>query len=164
MRCIINAVAGLLPIAGSPIAAANGLWGEREQAAINQLVLDWAAVADIQMDHLVDALNSLQKEPTRASLALLLGELFGNNYADALMSGARNGLHVMLNPVTIEELGPYVAEGLVVLKPTHNIASMGCGNRVGDCIEELKRANGFGNSFVLSVVRDSSNDVTVSLR
>lgn len=93
-------------------------------------------------------LLSGSRELTRASLSTLLAQILGNEAASQLLSGLP--IPVILNPVTVAELEPYLSEGWISLQPTHSVCSMGAGNRVGNHIEEKKRPYGLGNGFVLS--------------
>ncbi|HCC55577.1 MAG TPA: hypothetical protein DEQ20_11785 [Desulfobulbaceae bacterium] len=84
------------------------------------------------------------------SLYQLLSELFGEAVATSLAANPQRSIPVVLNPLTIEELQPYINVKLISLFPTGAICSMGANSRVGNHIEELKRPFGLGNGFVLT--------------
>lgn len=84
------------------------------------------------------------------SLEILLGQILGDETAKQLRSLPQQSIPLILNLATVAELEPYVTEGWISLKSTGSLCSMGCGNRVGNHIEELKRPYGMGSGFILS--------------
>lgn len=144
-----------LNAAGGPLAAAAALWSELDQEKFNQEITDFAAEANSDFNQLgaaIEKLLSLHPDPTPATLALLLGELFGDEKTSQLLSVLPNQIHAFLHPTTVEEFQPYVKLGWVTLRPTHNQCNMGAGNRMGNCIEEQKRAYGMGSSFIVTLL------------
>jgi len=83
------------------------------------------------------------------SLITLLGEIFGAEMAKQLCAMKNNSICVILNPITINELQPYLKEKWLSLQSTGSICSMGCGSRIGGHFEELKHPYGIGNGFTL---------------
>jgi len=151
LRFILNVLGGAIPYAGGAISGAGALWGEREQNNINQLFLNWASVTDSDIQKLFELLSQLQSEPTRASLALLIGEIFGDTIATELLTENRKEIAVILNSTTVAELEPYIANKWISLRPTGSVCLMGARNRVGNHVEELKRPYGLGNGFILTI-------------
>jgi hypothetical protein len=144
VRYVLNLL-GSIPVAGGAIAGAGALWAEKEQGALNQEILNWASLADSQLNELVQRFEELSAKPTPASMALLISEILGRTPVE------NEPIPVVLNPATIEELQPYIKNGWVTLQSTGATSSMGSGNRVGNHFEELKRPYGLGNGFVLIV-------------
>lgn len=99
-----------------------------------------------------NAIRSEKRLLSKESLEQLLAEIFEPSVASDLISGQRESAHVVLNPATVEELAPYMTNGLLMLKPNHSLCSMGAGNRVGNEFEDHKRPYGIGSGFFLSCV------------
>ena len=149
-RYLLNAAGGI-PIAGGFVAGAGSAWAEKEQQAVNEKIADWLTEADENLNALNSAISAALSEPTKTSLALLLGEIIGDELANQLLSGEIQNVTVMLNPTTINELDPYVTCGLLNMTGTGSTMNMGAGNSIGGHIEELKRRHGMGNGYILSV-------------
>jgi len=149
LRLMLNVIGGAIPFAGGVISGAGALWGEREQNNINNLFLNWASVTDSDIQKILELLS--QSEPTSASLALLIGEIFGDTIATELLTENCKEIAVMLNPTTVAELEPYIANKWISLRSTGSLCSMGTGCRAGNHVEELKRPYGFGNGFILTI-------------
>ncbi|MFH1823828.1 MAG: hypothetical protein ABH873_01205 [Candidatus Firestonebacteria bacterium] len=151
LRFILN-VLGCIPYAGGTFSGASALWGEYEQNNINKLFLNWASVTDSDIQKLFELFSQLKSEPTLASLALLIGEIFGDTIATELLTKNRKEIAVILNSTTVAELEPYIANEWISLCPTKSVCLMGAKNRVGNHFEELKRPYGLGNGFILTIV------------
>lgn len=147
MRYVL-AMMGSIPVVGGAIAGAGANWAEREQKRTNDTLLDWASLADNQINELLDAIDRLPPEPTHSSMAVLIRQLVGD-FASETLSGVATP--VVLNPASVAELEPYIANQWLSLESTGALCSMGSGNRVGNHIEELKRPYGLGNGFVMTV-------------
>ena len=157
LRFMLNAL-GSIPIAGGVIAGAGSLWSERKQNETNQCIIDWASLADSDIQRLFELLGQLLSKPTYASLALLMGEIFGDKIATELLTQIPSEIPVILNSTTVSELEPYIAQQWISLHSTGSVCQMGAGNRIGNYVEELKRPYGLGNGFVLRMkIIDSSN-------
>jgi hypothetical protein len=85
--------------------------------------------------------------PTKTHLALLLSEVLGNGYMEQLR--LENHISVVLNDLTREEFKPFEEIGWVAMHPLGSVATMGSGNRVGSCVEEVKRPYGIGTGFII---------------
>jgi hypothetical protein len=91
-------------------------------------------------------------EPSIESLQSLLFQIFGQETAMQLMSTFPFSIAVVLHPLTVEELQPYVSNDWIVFQSTGSICQMGAGNRVGNHVEDQKRPYGLGNGFVLKLI------------
>lgn len=149
-RFLLNTLSAA-PVIGGAIAGGGALWAEREQSTTNFNFLEWAKLTNIEIENIYGLLRGLLKAPSHASLSLLLGEIFGDKIATDLLQKQPTKIAVILNPVTVSELEPYISHKWVSLQSTGSICSMGAGNRVGNHFEELKRTYGLGNGFVLRV-------------
>lgn len=149
-RFILNSL-GAIPIVGGVISAGGSLWGDIEQQNFNELLALWATKTDIELKTILDSLNNILQTPTKAKLALLIGEIMGKDNANIFLSAAGNQIPMVLNNETINELHPFSQQGWISLASTHSTASMGAGNRVGNHIEEIKRPWGMGSGFVLTI-------------
>ena len=149
IRYALNAL-GSVPLAGGLIAGAGNLWGEKEQQAINKELENWANLADEQLNQLVSLIELLQNKPSATAFALLIPSIIGRTPKEG------ESIPVVLNPATVEELQPYVQKEWLSLKSTGSICTMGCGSRVGNHIEELKRPWGMGNGFIMTIAKYNS--------
>lgn len=150
LRFLLNS-AGSIPLIGGGIAGVSAILSEREQAEINEAFVDWADVATTEAADLRYRLEQIWKEPTEASLALLLGEIFGDETGSRLIEISPSEIGVFLNPATVAELAPYVGKGWIQLVPTGSVSTMGAHNTIGDYVEELRNPYGMGNSFILKL-------------
>ena len=149
LRFALNA-AGSVPIVGGAIAGVGGLWSERDQDKFNKDLCEWIMSADIDIKKLMEQVNSLLGDVTPVSMALLIGEIVGDEVANQLFTNLPMEIGVILNPSTVSELEPYIAKGWIKIRSTGSLCTMGAGNRLGGYIEDLKRPYGMGNSYVLS--------------
>ena len=152
LRFILNSL-GAIPFVGGVFSGGAALWSEKEQSAFSELLVKWATLTDAQISEISGALKALTAGPTRAAFAILLGELFGREGAETLLTKAPSQIPVVLGGNSIAELQPYIREGWVNLTPTGAVCSMGSGNRVGNHVEELKHPYGMGSGFVLTVAK-----------
>jgi len=150
LKFLLNGLGGV-PYVGGLFSGGAALWSEKEQAALNSLFANWAALNDAQLKLLSDAVATLTAGPTPASFAVLLGEVFGNEIAEELLTKAPAHIRVVLNSLTVGDLKPFVKLGWAQLTSTGATCSMGAGNRVGNHFEELKNPHGIGSGFVLQV-------------
>lgn len=150
MRFILNSLSSI-PVIGGTISAVGSLWGEKEQQKFNEVITDWASKTDEELKGIYVQVNELLQKPTKPRFILLLGELFGDEIANELLLNPNSSIPVVLNNETVNELQTFVKEGWIKLKSTGAICSMGSGNKVGNHIEELKRAYGMGSGFVLTI-------------
>lgn len=145
MRYFLN-IMGAIPIAGGAVSGAGSLWAEKEQQKLSVEFTNWAKLADAQLNRLGELIESLRNGPSGASFALVIAEIIGR------IPSANEPVPVILNPITIDELQPYVAKGWLSLQSTGSLCSLACQNRVGNHIEDLKRPWGMGNGFVMTVI------------
>lgn len=94
-------------------------------------------------------------ENRNVSFEKLLREIFDEEIANNLISKKNSKVAVMLNPITVTELDHYSELGLVEIRSTGSMMSMGAGNRIGNNVEERKRPYGMGSSFILNVMPNS---------
>ncbi|MGR0306551.1 hypothetical protein [Acinetobacter beijerinckii] len=148
--------AGSLPFIGGLVSGSLTLTSDEALEEVHKKLLEWAKDAEDRIDLLLKQIELLTPDqPSKASLALLLGELFGDKLADELITKAPAEIPVILNLASLNELEVYISKKWVELKPTHSSVTMGCKNKIGNYIEELKRPYGNGNSFVLKVLKIS---------
>lgn len=142
-RFLLNAM-GAIPIVGGAIAGAGAAWGEKEQQRFNETVTLWANQADTNLSRVLDILSDQLREPTKASMSLLVGEVFG---IDLAQYGRDISFQAILNGETRVEFSPFVEREWIQLKNNGNVTNMGAGNRIGNSIEDRKRPWGMGNGF-----------------
>jgi len=159
LRFAINAIGGAVPIAGGAVAGFGSLWAEREQGKASGKFLDWALLADAEIECLSQSVTRLLAEPSQASLSLLLGEILGDTITSKLLVAEGSQVEVMINPSTVAELEPYLSKKWLSLRTTGAVCSMGANNRVGNHIEEVKRPYGIGSGFVLSVTAQGRSEI-----
>lgn len=149
LRYVLNSMGGI-PVIGGAIAGVGSVWGEREQQKFNETITEWASHADTDIKKLLEVLEEQLSEPTKAHLAILVGEITGLDmssiYEDSQIS-------LILNSETVSELQPYVRKGWISLRSNGNFTNMGTGNRIGNSIEDRKRPWGMGNGFILTLSR-----------
>jgi hypothetical protein len=149
VKYVLNAM-GAIPIVGGAIAGVGGVWGEREQQKFNETITEWASQADTDIAKLLEILGDQFREPTKAHLAILIGEITG---LDISSISEESHIPVILNGETVSELQPYVQKGWISLRLNGNVTNMGAGNRIGNSIEDRKRPWGMGNGFILTISR-----------
>ncbi|WP_287831130.1 hypothetical protein [Idiomarina sp.] len=147
VRYVLNAMGGI-PVIGGAIAGVGGFWGEREQQEFNETITNWASQADTDIAKLLEVLGDQLREPTKAHLAILIGEITG---LDISSVSEESHIPVILNGETVSDLQPYVQKGWISLRSNGNVANMGAGNRIGNSIEDRKRPWGMGNGFTLII-------------
>lgn len=145
------AAAGIIPHVGGGIAGLAAFWAEREQLAFNKGLVAWASQTNADISEINNRLDELSNTPSPVKLSLLFGSLFGDALAEQLLNNLPQQIHAMLHPSSLNELEPYIDKGWLAIKPTHSIMNLGAGNRIGDCVEELKRPYGMGNGFILTI-------------
>ena len=149
VRFLLNAMGGI-PFVGGAIAGVGGVWGEIEQQNFNEKILEWASQTDTDIAKLFEVLGDQFRDPTKAHLAILIGEITG---VDISPLSQEAHIPVILNGETVSELQPYVQKGWISLRSNGNLASMGVGTRIGNSIEDSKRPWGMGNGFILTISR-----------
>lgn len=148
--------AGSIPLVGGLVSGALTLTSDEATEEVHKKLIEWAEEAEDRIDFLLKQIELLTpSQPSKATLALLLGELFGDKISYELILNAPIQIPVILNPASITELEIYIAKKWVNLIPTHGQLTMGCNNKIGNCIEEKKRPYGFGHSFLLQILEIS---------
>jgi len=151
-KYVLKALAPILPGFGL-VDLASQFADEEVRRQIDGLQLQLAELNEAKLTRILEQLDSTVPKVTVERLTLLLHNALGHEGV-ALQSNDVKRLPVMLNPLTVEELSPFVEMGWITLEPTHSHASMGSGNRVGNHIEEKLRPWGMGTGFLLTVVVD----------
>ena len=151
VRFVLSSIGGAIPFAGGVVSAGVAFSAEKSQQKVNERMLDLHKLTRAEIEQIRITLGSLTAEPTKAGLALLIGEILGDALADQLLTGHLEAVPVVLNPMTITELQPYIKQRWISLQSTGAVCSMGANNRVGNHIEELKHPFGMGNGFVLTI-------------
>lgn len=112
---------------------------------LEKLKLEFMRLTLEQLEIVAEYING--RLPTKTHLALLLSEVLGNGYMEQLR--LENNISVVLHDLTREEFKPFEEIGWVTLHPLGSVATMGSGNRVGSCVEEVKRPYGIGTGFII---------------
>ncbi len=149
-RFVLSAL-GAIPFVGGAIAGISGVWGEKEQQHFNEKIVEWAAKTDSDLGKILVLLSDQLREPTKAHMALLIGEITG---VDIENQPAPVKIPMILNGETVNELQPYIQKGWMSLRSNGNCTNLGAGNKIGNSIEDRKRPWGMGNGFVLTVSPD----------
>lgn len=157
LRLFLHSASSFIPGLSGLAAGTISLQAEKEQQDFNNIVSEWSKLADDEISLISSKLKELTREPSEASLALLLGQVVGDQVSTYLFQHEGASVPVMLNPSTIAELEPYIERGYIDIKSTGSICSMGAGNKVGNHIEDLKRPYGQGNGFIIRCI--SSNNI-----
>lgn len=150
VRFVLSAL-GAIPFIGGAIAGAGGVWGEKEQQDFNEKIVEWATKTNSNLGNIFELLSDQLHEPTKAHMALLIGEIAG---VDIENQPAPVKIPMMLNGETVSELQPYIQKGWMSLHSNGNCTNLGAGNKIGNSIEDRKRPWGMGNGFVLTVSPD----------
>ncbi|WP_024590486.1 MULTISPECIES: hypothetical protein [unclassified Pseudoalteromonas] len=153
LRVALHSASSLIPGLSGLAAGTISLQAEKEQQAFNDTIVGWSNLADDELSSISSKLRELTKEPSEASLALLLGQILGDQLSISLFQNEGASVPVILNANTVAELEPYIERNFIKIEPTGSICSMGAGNRVGNHIEELKRPYGQGSGFIVSVIK-----------
>ncbi|MFW6584810.1 hypothetical protein [Acinetobacter baumannii] len=148
--------AGSIPLVGGLVSGSLTLASDEALEEVHKKLLVWAKDAEDRIDLLLKQIELLTPEqPSKATLALLLGELFGDKLSHELILKAPSEIPVLLNNASINDFDVYISKGWVKLIPTHSQVSLGCGNKLGNYIEEVKRPYGNGSSFKLQIIKTS---------
>jgi len=142
-RFLLN-VMGAIPFVGGVIAGAGAAWGEKEQQLFNKQITLWVNQTDSDLKKVIKVLEDELREPTKASMSLLVGEVFG---IDLAQYGRDISFQAILNGKTRTEFSPFVERGWIQFQNNGNVTNMGAGNRVSNSIEDRKRPWGMGNGF-----------------
>lgn len=142
---------GGVPFAGGAIAGTGQLWGEMEQQKFNTAIAEWANKANTDLKTISENIDKLVQLPSKAKLSLLMGEIVGDELAKNFLSKPKQYLQLALHSQTLAELEPFIDKKWINIVPTHGTVQMGCGNRIGNNIEELKRPYGFGSTFNIEI-------------
>tara|TARA_B100000508_G_scaffold139601_1_gene138321 strand:- start:1935 stop:2474 length:540 start_codon:yes stop_codon:yes gene_type:complete len=148
-RFVLNAL-GAIPGVGGVIAASGNVWGEKEQQKFNEKITEWASQADTDMQKVLELLDSQLREPTKANLSLLLGEVLNAELPDEYPEQGNLQVATILHGETLGEFKPYEQKGWISIAPNGNMTNMGANNRIGNSIEDKKRPWGMGNGFVIT--------------
>jgi len=69
VRCILNLLGGSIPLAGSSLSAAAGIWSEREQQQFNKIFAEWLKLQEQEITDigvtLMDVMSRLDGEDER---------------------------------------------------------------------------------------------------
>jgi len=146
-RLLLNAL-GAIPFLGGAIAGTGNLWGEMEQQNFNEAIVKWLSNANQDINQVLSFLSEQMQDPTKAHLAILIGEISGIDVSDYT-----EGLEIslILNNDTVSELQPFVKKGWIKLQSNGNTVNMGAGNRIGNSIEDLKRPWGMDIGFIVTI-------------
>ena len=141
-RFVLNSL-GAIPYVGGVIAASGNIWGEKEQQNFNEKITEWANKANIDLGKVLKVLELELREPTKANLSLLLGEVLNAELPPQYPNEGELQVATILHGETLSEFKPYVT-------PNGNLTNMGAGNRIGNSIEDKKRPWGLGNGYVIT--------------
>ncbi|MDO7187294.1 hypothetical protein Q5M51_11845 [Acinetobacter baumannii] len=156
MKIFLYGTAGSIPGFGNYLTSFLDTLADAELEEFHSKLLEWAKDAEDRIDLLLKQIELLTPEqPSKATLALLLGELFGDKLSHELILKAPSEIPVLLNNASINDFDVYISKGWVKLIPTHSQVSLGCGNKLGNYIEEIKRPYGNGSSFKLQIIKTS---------
>lgn len=148
-RFVLNTL-GFTPIVGSVIAAIGNVWGEKEQQKFNEKITEWASQANLDLDRVMKVLDSELREPTKANLSLLLGEVLNAELPPEYPTDGNLQVATILNGETLSEFQPYETKGWISINSNGNVTNMGANNRIGNSIEDKKRPWGMGNGYVIT--------------
>ena len=148
-RFALNAL-GAIPIVGGAIAASGNIWGEKEQQNFNEKITEWASQSNFDLDKMMKVLESELREPTKANLALLLGEVLNAELPSEYPNEGNLQIATILNGETLSEFKQYEKKGWITITSNGNMTNMGSNNRIGNSIEDKKRPWGMGNGFVIT--------------
>ncbi|HEY8939438.1 MAG TPA: hypothetical protein VIM59_04585 [Cellvibrio sp.] len=150
-RFILNALGGAIPFAGGFISGAVSIWGEKEQQVFNEKITAWASNTNENLAQIWSHLASQLREPTKAHMTLLLGEVIRIELPDKPPESGEWKISLILHGQTVEELKMFESKGWIRLQSNGNMTNMGAGNKIGNSIEDQKRPWGMGNGFVLII-------------
>lgn len=148
-RFALNAL-GAIPIVGGVIAATGNVWGEKEQQVFNEKITEWASQTNFDLDKVMNVLKTELTEPTKANLALLLGEVLNTELPSEYPNIGTLQVATILNGETLSEFKPYEKKGLITITSNGNMTNMGANNRIGNSIEDKKRPWGMGIGYVIT--------------
>jgi hypothetical protein len=141
---------GAIPIVGGAIAATGNLWGEKEQQNFNEKITEWASQSNFDLDKVMKVLESELREPSKANLSLLLGEVLNAELPSCYPKEGNLQVATILNGETLNEFKAYEKKGWITITPNGSVTNMGANNRNGNSIEDKKRPWGMGNGFVIT--------------
>ncbi len=150
VRLALNTL-GSVPLFGGFIAGLGSNWGEKEQHEFNKKITELASNANSSIEQIMTHLASQLKEPTKAHMALLLGEITEVELPDSPPESNNWNIPLILNGETVQELKIYEDKGWLTLNNNGNVTNMGAGNLMGNSIEDKKRPWGMGNGFNLII-------------
>lgn len=153
-RYALSALGGV-PFAGGALAGIGATWAEKEQHQFNLKITEWVKQADLEIDKVLELLADQLREPTKAHMALLVGEVTGMDLSEVQLPAQ---VPVILNGETVSEFQPYAKRGWLALTSNGNVSNMGAGNRIGNSIEDMKRPWGMGAGFILKILREYGED------
>lgn len=146
IKTFLTSFGGINPVLGM----ANGLiqaLDEKNNDEFMKLLMIYLEKSEYNIDEMKKKIDEMYQTNSKESMALLLGEILGDELGSNFLSTKDAGIGIALNPMTHEELKPYEQQGWLTIKPTYSIVLMGAQNRVGNNREELKRPWGQGTTF-----------------
>lgn len=149
-RYFLNVLSGIIPYAGGFISASNGLSSEYEQHSFNRKFVEWIHNNYQDITKILHVLESQLREPTKANLSILLGEVLNAELPDEYPLEGVLQVNTILHGETLSEFKVYEKLGWLTIHPTYSACNMGANNRSGNAIEDKKRPYGFGNGYVIT--------------
>lgn len=150
VRFILGSM-GAIPFVGGVISASGNIWAEKDQQDFNEKLLEWIECANTDLAKVLMVLESELKEPSVVNLSVLLAESLAIEIPFMLREGFSYEIAAILHPQTVQEFEPFQNAGLITLTPNGSIANMGAGNKIGNSIEDKKRAWGLGDGFIITL-------------
>ncbi len=148
-RFVLNSL-GAIPFVGGAIAATGNIWGEKEQQNFNGKVTEWATKTNVDLTKVLKVLESELREPTKANLSLLLGEILNAELPSEYPTEGQLQVATILNGESLGEFKPYEKMGWITITSNGILTNMGAGNKIGNSIEDKKRPWGMGSGFVIT--------------
>jgi hypothetical protein len=105
-RFVLNSL-GAIPYVGGVIAASGNIWGEKEQQNFNEKITEWANKANIDLGKVLKVLELELREPTKANLSLLLGEVLNAELPPQYPNEGELQVATILHGETLSEFKPY---------------------------------------------------------
>jgi hypothetical protein len=113
-RFVLNSL-GAIPYVGGVIAASGNIWGEKEQQNFNEKITEWANKANIDLGKVLKVLELELREPTKANLSLLLGEVLNAELPPQYPNEGELQVATILHGETLSEFKPYEKKGWITI-------------------------------------------------
>ncbi len=149
-RFILNSL-GAIPFVGGAISASGNLLSETDQQIFNEKFVEWIEYTNADLEKVLNLLQLELKEPNKANLSLLLGEVLGVEIPFMIQVGNVLEVSAILNPQTLSEFEQYQNAGWITITSNGNTMILGTGNKIVNSIEDKKRPWGIGNGFVIGI-------------